>query len=73
MVVSPYPSGDSYYSRWVSYLWASNTLGKAIHADDKEYTEKVLNNLEATFSARQKGELAAESPVVVAMAISRQG
>ncbi len=67
IVVSPYKVEDSYYSRWVKYLWASNTLGKAIHADDEEYTEKVLNSLEATFAARQKGELAAESPVVVAI------
>ena len=67
MVVSPHKSGDSYYSRWVNYLWASSILGKAIHADDEEYTEKVLNSLESTFVARQKGELAAESPVVVAI------
>ena len=32
MVVSPHKSGDSYYSRWVNYLWASSTLRKAIHA-----------------------------------------
>lgn len=67
IVDSPYKVGELYYSRWVKYLWASNTLGKAIYADDEEYTEKEINNLEATFAARQKGELAAESPVVVAI------